>query len=862
MYSPAAALVVCTSLCWLTPPGFAQQSAMIFDTAVKVVPDDQQRMNALLDLNGDSHMDAVGYFWKRSDTFGVFGFINDGNGKLAPAWEVTFAENGNNNYATGFDVADFNNDGLDDFAVVLRDRLRIYLSNGAATPTTQHRIDLPGFSSEGNDLVIGDFNANGVLDVAVLTDDELLIYTNVVNSPNIFASIQLPISTGEKLLKVECNGDGVDDLMITGVRLDFYSMVSGSLASAGAFLHGQSDPLPAVGDVDGDLDEDLVVFDMNGTYRILRRTGPTSYVLESLRTGGPATDLADVNGDGSLDGVCCGGGGGPYTYYNNSLTNFEIALNDGSGGYDSAFQLPSLGANHIAGVNDIDNDGDADLIAGRVIYYNLDGFRPRQEYINGPRTAGRRTLLDVDGDGDLDNHFDEDGFVRNLADGSYELASHVEAAAPVGESFRGPGFPGDFDGDGDLDLIVEQWDTNFLGLRLLLNNGAAGLRDGGPAAPPGIHMTDTVNPESALAADMNGDGMEDLLIQSRATDSLVWAQMWTNDGTGFFIAHFWTYGEKYQYVGDVDGNGLPDLVSLGDTVYLRRGTGNNNFAPVEALMPLPAVPFFPQWDLVTAGDYDADGDTDLAVVLPGFPGGSARILENDGAGNFSVRDGLFPEFSGRSSIFTGDVNGDGLDDLVMGPVVDANATHAIFLQTPSPGLTFEYRGDQVGWISALADVDGDGDDDSVYQTVSFSRTLDRDDAGARAQYGVAAAGQGGQEPVLGVVGPFFTGATAELRITGVRPNALAFLLIGADRASLPDTPRLGTTLCLAPILAIIPIPGVPGNPAEPGSGQLSFQYTVQPQTAGNYWRHQIFAVDPAAPGGASASCGLEIYYAP
>jgi len=864
MFSRIIVLAFCSSLGWLTPAGLAQQTSAIFDLPVLVVPDAQQRMNALLDLNGDDHMDAVGYFWKRSDTFGVFGFVNDAQGSLDPAFEVTFTEYGTNNYRTGLDVADFNQDGLDDFALVVRDRLRIYLSNGAAAPTMAHQLDLAGAGGEGQDLVIGDFDDNGALDAAVLTNQEIQLYTNLVAAPAIFASIPVPLFAGDSLTlkKAECNGDGIDDLMLTGRRVDFFSMASGALAAAGSYFLNLSNPLPAVGDVDGDLDEDVVIFDMGGIYRILRRTRPASYVLETARTGGPATDLADVNGDGSLDGVCCGGGGGPYTYFNNSLTNFEIALNDGSGGFAGSFQLPSLGANQIAGVNDIDQDGDADLIAGRVITYNVRGFHPRQAYVDGPRTAGLRTLIDVDGDGDLDNLFDPDGFVRNLADGSFEVAAHVEAAAPPGTSFQGPGFPGDFDGDGDQDLIVEHWGPGFLGLRLLSNNGAGGLRDSGPAAGAGIHMTDYVLPESAIAADFTGDGVDDLLIQSRAADLPVWTRLWINDGAGFFSPHFWTHGEKHHYIGDLDGNGFHDLVSLGTTVYLRRGYGNGTFGAPEALMPPPSVPFMANSDLMTAGDYDGDGDTDLAVVLPGLPGGSARLLENDGTGTFTLRDNLLPEYQGGSRIFTGDLNADGLDDLVLGPVVGATATYAAFVQTPDPGLTFESRGAQVGGVSALADVDDDGDDDAVYQTVAFNQTLDREDSGGSTQYGPATAGQGGQQPVFGARGPFTAGATAEIRVTGVRPNTLAFLFIGAERASLPNTPRLGTTLCVTPVLAVLAIPVVPGDPAEPGSGRLTFQYTVSPQTAGSFWRHQIFAADPAAPGGASCSSGLEIYYAP
>ena len=71
------------------------------------------------------------------------------------------------------------------------------------------------------------------------------------------------------------------------------------------------------------------MFGSNG-YAMLRRVGASAFSAEVVVPGGPATHLVDLDGDGDLDGACCGGSGnaGPV---NNAPAAFEISLNDGSG---------------------------------------------------------------------------------------------------------------------------------------------------------------------------------------------------------------------------------------------------------------------------------------------------------------------------------------------------------------------------------------------------------------------------------------------------------------------------------------------------------------------------------------------------
>ena len=104
---------------------------------------------------------------------------------------------------------------------------------------------------------------------------------------------------------------------------------------------------PASGDIDGDGDVDVVLFGMpdgsNGAFQVIRQA-PTGFLVEASTAGGPATGLADVDGEGDLDGVCGGGGGGgspPLS--NHRVSNFEIAINDGSGHFAPSFMIAGMG---------------------------------------------------------------------------------------------------------------------------------------------------------------------------------------------------------------------------------------------------------------------------------------------------------------------------------------------------------------------------------------------------------------------------------------------------------------------------------------------------------------------------------------
>ena len=205
----------------------------------------------------------------------------------------------------------------------------------------------------------------------------------------------------------------------------------------------------------------------------------------------------------------------------------------------------------------------------------------------------------------------------------------------------------DLDGDGKLDLLALIDPHPPTMLRQFLNSGNGTFEVGVDQAlsrrPQSIVFTD----------DIEGDGDPDLLLTTGGLVSVMF-----NDGSGRFES-----GPVVESVdilaasgGDMDGDGDFDLVlgkpPGGATVHLFSG---GMFEPASELPASQGA------SALIAGDFDSDGDVDVAGVLQGTT--VIRTFLNDGAAGFpSSRDS---RGGNRHSLFTAaDLDGDGHLDLV------------------------------------------------------------------------------------------------------------------------------------------------------------------------------------------------------
>ncbi|APR87627.1 hypothetical protein A7982_12976 [Minicystis rosea] len=246
----------------------------------------------------------------------------------------------------------------------------------------------------------------------------------------------------------------------------------------------------------------------------------------------------------------------------------------------------------------------------------------------------------------------------------YALPADTDAAM-VGAALR------DFDGDGDPDIITCLKDAPC---HLLRNDGRGNFVDvpkgkDGPRFPAGLS-----DPRVMAAADFDGDGAVDLFL---GLGSMGIGVVYRNDGNATFsdagpeVLPAGTDPVTAVAVGDLDGDGLPDLVIGNDTaddvplrVYLNTSAGDAiSFTEAEAGM-------IPERDWAVSAiaivDVDGDGTLDLLVATPGAADGVAlRLLVGGKKGFQEAADRLPKGTSGTVTAFAaGDVNGDGAVDIV------------------------------------------------------------------------------------------------------------------------------------------------------------------------------------------------------
>ena len=421
---------------------------------------------------------------------------------------------------------------------------------------------------------------------------------------------------------------------------------------------------------------------------------PAQFVFESQRLQHfPADGLqalkssfADFDGDGDPDVVTTGTPG--------STTLQRFYRNDGHGVFTPHPAWPDIvnGANHL--VADFDSDGDPDVLLNGAIVRNLGGGVLQLTTV--ATTGWPMACADFDGDGVRDM------FVQANTGVGFGVALYrqvggtfVPAPVPSTDVFLRDAAASDFDGDGDIDLLlaacpyVLPFTANWPGNdRLWRNNGLGQFVE---QFLPGAQNVDT---PMMVVADFDVDGDDDCLLRTGSFPP-AW-QLRLNDGLGNLsvaTGHLPVNMPLTSFRGvDLDGDGDRDLAGL--TNWLEND-GTAHFAVRAYSLAVPTAP--------VADHADVDGDGDLDLILAG--GLPQRLLLNLGPGR--LFDASRTPWN-RAAVASGDVDGDGDVDLLTGTpdgVLGINDATGWFTEAPFP-----WSAGQV-LPSSIQIVDADGDTD-------------------------------------------------------------------------------------------------------------------------------------------------------
>jgi hypothetical protein len=357
---------------------------------------------------------------------------------------------------------------------------------------------------------------------------------------------------------------------------------------------------------------------------------------------------------------------------------------------DASVNLPTNGAYgasmDVRGA-DLDEDGDLDIVLANefqpntILINNGSGV-----FVNG--TAGNLpqethdsedvAIADFNGDGHLDLVFcSEDDVNQNWTDvHEYYLGDgngHFTAAAyQPPDSEANAVISADINGDGLPDLLFGNKGTTTV----LINAGNGGFNTENDRVPALQRTT-----QDLALADVDLDGDADLFLGNENGNLL-----FINDGTGHFtdgtaarLPQGVSMETRKVTFGDVDGDNDPDvfLSNVGflpgvvrqNRLYLNDGAGHFTDATAQRL---PAD----NDHTIDAIFEDVDLDADLDLVLGNVFGGPIKVYRNDGAGFFTdatldVLGELF--YRDALGVIAADLNGDGLRDLYVCDRVNPNS---------------------------------------------------------------------------------------------------------------------------------------------------------------------------------------------
>jgi hypothetical protein len=386
---------------------------------------------------------------------------------------------------------------------------------------------------------------------------------------------------------------------------------------------------PTIVDLNRDGKADLLFFDPNAQALLAELGNGDATFRAPISTATPggftASGVAplvtgDFNGDGQQDVALLNGNG-----------QIQIMFGDGAGSFrtgpvSSTITGPTPEEYQLRlSAGDFNGDGKTD-------FYAVESFFAAPPFRSpGGMTIVIAYLLINNGDGT---------FSRNQSDVSFSLETFADQTSIA-----------DVNNDGISDFIVA---GNFGGstLAVYLGNGDGTFRSVSQPIP------NTLTVSSFATADFNKDGKLDLVVSGPASTSVLLGR---GDGSFFLVGTtpvpLVQFGEM---IADINGDGFPDLLILAISGGVQVALGSPGFT-----FRQEPVQFALEGNPAGVTDVNLDGKADLITEM----GANFFVMFGQAKGSLqapyysAVAPAGGPQFL---SLVSGDFNGDGKQDLVVG----------------------------------------------------------------------------------------------------------------------------------------------------------------------------------------------------
>jgi hypothetical protein len=509
------------------------------------------------DFNGDGISDAMAI-----GNGGAWLFTGKGGGVFNPG-VMTVALS---SQPLAMVAADLNGDNKLDLVITLNGPGFVVLfGNGNGTFQTPVSFSQPGRAAS---LAVGSLTKGGPPGIVLTGPNDTFVYYG--NGAGKFTGPSTLPGSGGGVAIGDVNGDGIPDIVSSAIYIYFG-------LGAGKFSNATYYPMWGAGTLTSAIGIALADLRNNGLTDIITDGGGISVLLSQGKgvfedgiwtkvSGGAGCSVkGDFNHDGKPDLAVVNSNG--------------ISILLGTGKYATPFTTGTSIALSGAGClidADVNADGNLDLLVpvnGTVETYlgNGDGTFSLKSTTPTP-SGGELAVGDFNHDGKTDFATSGNLIALGNGDGTFQNPTGVVADPPAG-GFSGVA-AGDINNDGWTDLVftsdVFPVDAN---ITVLLNN-----HKGNFTAVSANFGGLTINP---ILADLNGDGNLDLVLLGTASGD---AAVALGNGEGGFTFSRYLAGPIIDTPGsiavaDVNGDGIPDILMSGsDTLLIYLGESGSAYA--------------------------------------------------------------------------------------------------------------------------------------------------------------------------------------------------------------------------------------------------------------------------------------------
>lgn len=525
-----------------------------------------------LDYDGDLDVIAVQHnmmvWFENSDSLGDF-FGNENI--LSTIWR----------YSTNVKVVDVDNDGYRDLLIDSReedeDRKIIYFkgynNNGGFLSNPLEIADIYSTNAYDGDFIVSDIEGDGDLDI-VFRSLESAYQLQAMFNTGVQGAYLEPINVNitidaNRVLIHDIDNDGDNDLIVQSGEISYLENVDGDckyFLERNIYNESLYNSSLSIGDLDNDSELDIFYTDLiDGDIYWIERINDQEGFSEPLNIinheNVRGIIIEDVDNDG-LDDII---GFSDRVFWYKNL--------DGIGNFGPE-NIITTEANFVRDIKlkDIDGDGFFDVISAsftddKIAWYkNLSGqgeFGTQQIICNNCDKANSVFSEDVDNDGDYDIiSTDEDGvnLFRNT-DGLGNFGNQELIYDSNFYDFEGAISLGDFDSDGNIDLLLQNYDW----LRLYDNvNGSGDFNS--------YYLIDDNSVEGdyvkITVSDINNNGNLDIIYISSNPDELGW------------FRNLGVLGNQINGIvqNDIDSNGCSNADNGTTNLIVSSDNGNDIFS--------------------------------------------------------------------------------------------------------------------------------------------------------------------------------------------------------------------------------------------------------------------------------------------